>query len=39
MRGNDNRKAVLRRQLRPRGSLRQLARLKTVWVPRPAPTG
>jgi hypothetical protein len=39
MRGNDIRKAVLRRKLRPRGSLRQLARMKNVWVPRPAPKG
>ena len=34
MRGRDIRKAVLRRQLRPRGSLRQLRRMKDVWEPR-----
>jgi hypothetical protein len=37
MRGRDIRKAVLQRKLRPRGSLRQLARMKNVWVPRKAP--
>ena len=34
MRGRDIRKAVLKRQLRPRGSLRQLRRMKDVWEPR-----
>ena len=34
MHGRDIRKAVLRRKLRPRGSLRTLARMKNVWVPR-----
>ena len=34
MRGRDIRKAVLKRQLRPRGSLRQLRRMKDIWEPR-----
>jgi ribonucleotide reductase beta subunit family protein with ferritin-like domain len=36
-RGHDPRGMVLRRRLRPRGSLRQLARLKKIFPPRPAP--
>jgi ribonucleotide reductase beta subunit family protein with ferritin-like domain len=36
-RGHDPRSMVLRRRLRPRGSLRQLARLKKIFPPRPAP--
>jgi hypothetical protein len=34
MRGGDFRKAVLRRKLRPRGSLRQLRRMQRIWEPR-----
>src|SRR5919106_3855046 len=36
-RGHDARRAMLRRRLRPRGSLRQLARLPKIFPPRPAP--
>jgi hypothetical protein len=36
-RGHDARKAMLRRRLRPRGSLRQLARLPKIFPPRPVP--
>jgi hypothetical protein len=34
MRGENPAKAVLRRKLRPRGSLRQLRRLQDIWEPR-----
>jgi hypothetical protein len=34
MRGENPAKAVLRRKLRPRGSLRQLRRLGEIWEPR-----
>jgi ribonucleotide reductase beta subunit family protein with ferritin-like domain len=37
MRGGDFRKAVLRRRLRPRGSLRQLRRMQRIWEPRRTP--
>lgn len=36
-RGHDARRAMLRRRLRPRGSLRQLARLPKIFPPRPSP--
>jgi hypothetical protein len=36
-RGHDARRAMLRRRIRPRGSLRQLARLPKIFPPRPAP--
>jgi ribonucleotide reductase beta subunit family protein with ferritin-like domain len=36
-RGHDARRAMLRRRLRPRGSLRQLARLPKIFPPRRAP--
>ncbi|MDP9228610.1 MAG: ribonucleotide-diphosphate reductase subunit beta [Actinomycetota bacterium] len=35
MRGADFRGAVLRRRLRPSGSLRQLRRMQAIWEPRP----
>jgi ribonucleotide reductase beta subunit family protein with ferritin-like domain len=37
IRGQDARKAILRRRLKPRGSLRQLARMPKIFPPRPAP--
>jgi 1,2-phenylacetyl-CoA epoxidase catalytic subunit len=37
VRGQDARRAMLRRKLRPRGSLRQLARMQKIFPPRPAP--
>jgi ribonucleotide reductase beta subunit family protein with ferritin-like domain/putative sterol carrier protein len=36
-RGHDPRRAMLRRRVRPRGSLRQLARIPKIFPPRPAP--
>jgi hypothetical protein len=36
-RGHDARRAMLRGRLRPRGSIRQLARLPKIFPPRPAP--
>jgi ribonucleotide reductase beta subunit family protein with ferritin-like domain len=36
-RGHDARRAMLRRRVRPRGSLRQLARLPKIFPPRPFP--
>jgi ribonucleotide reductase beta subunit family protein with ferritin-like domain/putative sterol carrier protein len=36
-RGHDARRAMLRRRIRPRGSLRQLARLPKIFPPRPFP--
>jgi hypothetical protein len=37
VRGQDARSAMLRRKLKPRGSLRQLARMPKIFPPRPAP--
>jgi hypothetical protein len=37
IRGEDARKAILRRKLKPRGSLRQLARMPKIFPPRPQP--
>jgi 1,2-phenylacetyl-CoA epoxidase catalytic subunit len=37
IRGKDARRAMLRRKLKPRGSLRQLARMAKIFPPRPAP--
>jgi 1,2-phenylacetyl-CoA epoxidase catalytic subunit len=37
IRGKDARRAMLRRKLKPRGSLRQLARMQKIFPPRPAP--
>jgi hypothetical protein len=37
IRGGDARRAMLRRKLKPRGSLRQLARMPKIFPPRPAP--
>jgi hypothetical protein len=37
IRGQDARKAILRRRLKPRGSLRQLARMQKIFPPRPQP--
>jgi len=37
VRGQDARRAMLRRKLKPRGSLRQLARMQKIFPPRPAP--
>jgi len=37
IRGQDARRAMLCRKLRPRGSLRQLARMPKIFPPRPAP--
>jgi 1,2-phenylacetyl-CoA epoxidase catalytic subunit len=37
VRGEDARKAMLRRKIKPRGSLRQLARMRRIFPPRPAP--
>jgi hypothetical protein len=37
IRGEDARKAMLRRKIKPRGSLRQLARMQKIFPPRPAP--
>jgi hypothetical protein len=37
IRGKDARRAMLRRKLKPRGSLRQLARMPKIFPPRPAP--
>jgi hypothetical protein len=37
IRGQDARRAILRRKLKPRGSLRQLARMPKIFPPRPAP--
>jgi hypothetical protein len=37
VRGQDARRAMLRRKLKPRGSLRQLARMPKIFPPRPAP--
>jgi hypothetical protein len=37
MRGEKPAKAILRRRLRPRGSLRQLARMSKIWEPRRLP--
>lgn len=36
-RGHDARRAMLRRKIRPRGSLRQLARMPKIFPPRPSP--
>jgi ribonucleotide reductase beta subunit family protein with ferritin-like domain len=36
-RGHDARRAMLRRKIKPRGSLRQLARMPKIFPPRPAP--
>jgi 1,2-phenylacetyl-CoA epoxidase catalytic subunit len=37
VRGRDARRAMLRRKIKPRGSLRQLARMQKIFPPRPAP--
>jgi ribonucleotide reductase beta subunit family protein with ferritin-like domain len=37
VRGQDARRAMLRRKLKPRGSLRQLARMPKIFPPRPSP--
>ena len=37
VRGQDARRAMLRRKLKPRGSLRQLARMPKIFPPRPTP--
>jgi hypothetical protein len=37
IRGQDARRAILRRRLKPRGSLRQLARMQKIFPPRPQP--
>jgi hypothetical protein len=37
VRGQDTRKAILRRKIKPRGSLRQLARMQRIFPPRPSP--
>jgi ribonucleotide reductase beta subunit family protein with ferritin-like domain len=37
IRGHGGVKAILRRRLKPRGSLRQLARMPKIFPPRPAP--
>ena len=37
IRGHDAWRAMLRRKLKPRGSLRQLARMQKIFPPRPAP--
>ena len=37
IRGQDARRAILRRKLKPRGSLRQLARMQKIFPPRAAP--
>ena len=37
IRGQDARRAMLRRKLKPRGSLRQLARMPKIFPPRPQP--
>jgi hypothetical protein len=37
IRGQDTRRAILRRKLKPRGSLRQLARMQKIFPPRPQP--
>jgi hypothetical protein len=37
VRGQDARRAMLRRKLKPRGSLRQLARMPRIFPPRPQP--
>jgi hypothetical protein len=37
IRGQDARRAILRRKLKPRGSLRQLARMQKIFPPRPQP--
>jgi ribonucleotide reductase beta subunit family protein with ferritin-like domain len=37
IRGQDARKAILRRRLKPRGSVRQLARMPKIFPPRPLP--
>jgi ribonucleotide reductase beta subunit family protein with ferritin-like domain len=37
VRGQDARRAMLRRKLKPRGSLRQLARMPKIFPPRPQP--
>ena len=37
IRGQDARRAMLRRKLKPRGSLRQLARMPKIFPPRPSP--
>jgi 1,2-phenylacetyl-CoA epoxidase catalytic subunit len=37
IRGKDARRAMLRRKLKPRGSIRQLARMAKIFPPRPAP--
>ncbi len=36
-RGHDARRMMLRRKIKPRGSLRQLARMPKIFPPRPAP--
>jgi hypothetical protein len=37
VRGQDARRAMLRRKIKPRGSLRQLARMPKIFPPRPSP--
>ena len=37
IRGQDARRAMLRRKIKPRGSLRQLARMPKIFPPRPQP--
>jgi 1,2-phenylacetyl-CoA epoxidase catalytic subunit len=37
IRGHDTMRAILRRKLKPRGSLRQLARMQKIFPPRPQP--
>ena len=37
VRGQDARRAMLRRKIKPRGSLRQLARMPKIFPPRPQP--
>ena len=36
-RGHDARRAMLRRKIKPRGSIRQLARMPKIFPPRPQP--
>ncbi|MSO41119.1 MAG: sterol-binding protein [Solirubrobacterales bacterium] len=37
MRGHDARRAMLRRKLKPHGSMRQLMRMRKIWPPRRSP--
>ena len=39
IKGEDPRRAMLRRRIRPRGSLRNLLRMRRVFPPRPARLG